>query len=198
MSKISLNKREKILVFILGFLIVISLAYTFFFNEQLEKWSTQKVIYDSVQIMVDDMSQSDAELGEKEKYIEGLKAAAEKLVVGYYLGYSNHMAEQKITAILNQEGLNPSYVDIGDINNSPFSPYATSSENELTVNASRIAVSFDASGSLDKLISLLTTIDKDKGLSLSYFNLSDDGEGTFYINVSLDMLLGSSQGAIDE
>lgn len=198
MAKISLSEREKVLIFTLVLLVVISLAYTFFFNGQLEKWSTQKAIYQNVSIMVNDVSQSDAELEEKEKYVEGLKVEAEKVAIGYYLGYTNHMAEQKITTILNQEGLNPSYVNVDGITNEPFSPYGANTENELTVNASRIGISFDSSGSLDKLISLLTTIDNDKGLNLNSFSISDDGGGIFYISISLDMLLGSAQGVLDE
>ena len=112
MMNITLSKREKALIFILVLLIFISLAYTFFFNPQLEKWNTQRGIYDGVQTMVDAMNQSDEELEVREKYIEELRVEAEKLAVGYYLDYSNHMAEQKITALVSQEGLNPSYVSI--------------------------------------------------------------------------------------
>ena len=198
MMNITLSKREKALIFILALLIVVSIAYTFFFNPQLEKWNAQRGIYDGVQTMVDAMNQSDEELEVREKYIEGLKIEAEKLAVGYYLDYSNHMAEQKITALVSQEGLNPSFVSIEARSNEPFLPYGVGEEGGLSVNASRINVSFDTSGSLNALISLLTKIDKDRGLRLSSFSMSGPLDGTLYMNVYLEMLLGSSQGVLDE
>jgi hypothetical protein len=198
MMNITLSKREKALIFILALLIVISIAYTFFFNPQLEKWNTQRGIYDGVQIMVDAMNQSDEELEVREKYIEGLKIEAEKLAVGYYLDYTNHMAEQKITALVSQEGLNPSFVSIEARSSEPFLPYGAGEDVGLSVNASRINVSFDTSGSLNTLISLLTKIDKDRGLRLSAFSMSGPLDGTLYMNVYLEMLLGSSQGVLDE
>ena len=198
MMNITLSKREKALIFILVLLIFISLAYTFFFNPQLEKWNTQRGIYDGVQTMVDAMNQSDEELEVREKYIEGLKIEAEKLAVGYYLDYSNHMAEQKITSLVSQEGLNPSFVSIEARSNEPFLPYGAGEDGGISVNASRINVSFDTSGSLNTLISLLTKIDKDRGLRLSSFSMSGPLDGTLYMNVYLEMLLGSSQGVLDE
>ena len=198
MMNITLSKREKALIFILALLIVISIAYTFFFNPQLEKWNAQRGIYEGVQIMVDAMNQSDEELEVREEYIEGLKIEAEKLAVGYYLDYSNHMAEQKITALVSQEGLNPSFVSIEARSNEPFLPYGAGEDGGISVNASRINVSFDTSGSLNALISLLTKIDKDRGLRLSAFSMSGPLDGTLYMNISLEMLLGSSQGVLDE
>ena len=196
--KISLSKREKILIFILAFLIVVSLAYTFFFNGQLEKWSAQKGIYDSVENMVDAINQSDEELKAREKYIEMLKEEAEKLAVGYYLDYTNHMAEEKVTSMLSQQGLSPSYVSVESSSNEPLLPFGANGESSLSVNASRITMSFDTSGSLDNLILLLTKIDSDPGLHLSNFSLSESEGGIYYMNVMVEMLLGSTQGALDE
>lgn len=195
---ISLSKREKTLIFILGVLIVFSVAYKFFFNPQLEKWLTQKSIYDDVQIMVNEMNQSDEELGERKKQVEALKIEAEKLAVGYYLDYTNHMAEQRITSILVQAGLNPSYVDVQSVVNEPFIPYGAAEENASSVNAATISLSFDTSGSLENLTSLLTTIDRDTGLHLNSFSLSGNQEGIYYMSLSLKMLLGSTQGVLDE
>lgn len=196
--KISLSKREKTLIFILAILIIFSVAYKFFFNPQLEKWITQKSIYEGVQIMVDEINQSDEEMGDRKKYIEGLKVEAEKLAVGYYLDYTNHMAEQKITAMLIQAGLNPSYVDVQSMVNQPLIPYGATEENPLSVNAATISLSFDTSGSLESLTSLLTTINRDIGLHLNSFSLNEGEGGIYYINISLQMLLGSTQGVLDE
>lgn len=195
---IILSKREKLSIYILALLIIISLAYTFFFNPQLEKWSNQKSIYEGVQVIVDSMNQSDEELEQREKDVAGLKVEAEKLAVGYYLDYTNHMAEQKITALLSQEGLNPLFVNIEPIINEPFMSYGASEESDANVNASRIGINFDTSGSLDSLLSLLTKIDNDKGLRLRSFTIGDSEGGSLYMNLSLEMLLGSSQGVLDE
>ncbi len=195
---ITLSKREKILIYILVLLIIISLAYTFFFNPQLEKWSNQKDNYEGIKVIVDSMNQSDEELEQREKDVAGLKVEAEKLAVGYYLDYTNHMAEQKITALVSQEGLNPLFVNIESLINEPFIPYGASEESDVSVNASRIGINFDTLGSLDSLLSLLTKIDNDKGLRLRSFTLGDSEGDSLYMSLSLEMLLGSSQGVSDE
>ena len=196
--RLELSPREKNLIFILALLIITALAYTFFFNGALEKWVAQRGVYQQTQELVVAMEQSSAELEVHKQYVEQLREEAQALSEGYHLDYTNHRAEQKITALLMEKGLVTPYVDVAGVIREPFPAYGLSGEETPAVQASRIPLRFSVSGSMNQMIDLLDTIQKDTGVHISDFTMFGADNGEVGMAVTIELLLGDTEGVLDE
>lgn len=196
--KLEFSQREKNLIFILVILVVLAVAYTFYFSNALDRWVEKRTIYQYNKEMVQAMEQSAAELEERQQYVARLKEEAQELARGYYLDYTPHMTEIMISKLLEDKRLASPYVQIGPLIKEPFLMYGFSQEAGMSVQASRISAHFWADGTMNQMIDLLDTLQKDSGIHILNFSMMGANEQDIGMTISVEVILGDTEGTFNE